>query len=162
MLVDDWYVKSNRFGHYLVFDGEESDMAKVVDALEHSEVQVRYWKERQIIHSAARGRVEAGSRAAGDALRVVPGGQSADGGGPNFVVGQQPASLVPVDAAVSRRRGVETVVAEQLAGGEAKATFDLGNAVADSPAGRSRAGSSLSCAMSQFSSRLSLIEVLQF
>ena len=45
-------------------------MAKVVDALERSEVQVRYWED-QIIHSAARGRVEAGSRAAGDALRSV-------------------------------------------------------------------------------------------
>ena len=79
-------------------------MAKVVDALERSEVQVRYWEE-QIIHLTARGRVEAGSRAAGDALRVVPGGQRADAGWPNFVVGQQPASLVPADAAVSRRRG---------------------------------------------------------
>ena len=45
-------------------------MAKVVDALERSEVQVRYW-EVQNIHSTARGRVEAGSRAAGDSLRSV-------------------------------------------------------------------------------------------
>ncbi len=28
-----------------VFDGEESDMAKVVDALERSDVQVRYWNK---------------------------------------------------------------------------------------------------------------------
>jgi hypothetical protein len=35
---------------------------------------------------------------------------------------------VPADAAVSRRRGVGTV-GEQLAGGEAKATFDLGQCV---------------------------------
>ena len=98
MLVDDWYVESNRFGHYLVFDGGESDMprGRRLGAQRSSGPVLE--QERQIIHSAARGRVEAGSRAAGDALRVVPGGQRADAGWPNFVVGQQPASLVPAGA----------------------------------------------------------------
>ena len=45
MLVDGWDVESNRFGPYLVLDGEEGDMAKVVDALERSDVQVRYWNK---------------------------------------------------------------------------------------------------------------------
>jgi hypothetical protein len=43
--IEDWYLESNRFGHYLVFDGSEASAKRLVGAVEASGLGVRRWDE---------------------------------------------------------------------------------------------------------------------
>lgn len=41
--IEEWYLESNRFGHYLVFDASENAAEQLVDAVERCGLGVRRW-----------------------------------------------------------------------------------------------------------------------
>lgn len=41
--IGDWYLETNRFGHYLVFDASDDAAERLVDAVEHAGLGVRRW-----------------------------------------------------------------------------------------------------------------------
>jgi hypothetical protein len=41
--IDDWYLESNQFGHYLVFDASENAARRLVDAVQSHGLGVRRW-----------------------------------------------------------------------------------------------------------------------
>lgn len=43
--IEDWYLESNQFGHYLVFDASEDAAHRLVDAVESHGLAVRRWDE---------------------------------------------------------------------------------------------------------------------
>ncbi|OBB71562.1 hypothetical protein A5759_20515 [Mycobacterium sp. 852014-52144_SCH5372336] len=43
--IEDWYLESNQFGHYLVFDASEDAARRLVDAVESHGLGVRRWDE---------------------------------------------------------------------------------------------------------------------
>jgi hypothetical protein len=43
--IEDWYLESNQFGHYLVFDASEDAARRLVDAVESCGLGVRRWDE---------------------------------------------------------------------------------------------------------------------
>ena len=43
--IEDWYLESNQFGHYLVFDASEDAAHRLVDAVESHGLGVRRWDE---------------------------------------------------------------------------------------------------------------------
>lgn len=43
--IEDWYLESNQFGHYLVFDASEDAARRLVDAVESRGLGARRWDE---------------------------------------------------------------------------------------------------------------------
>ncbi len=43
--ISRWYLESNRFGHYIVFDGSRADASHLVDRLKNAGIRVVRWDE---------------------------------------------------------------------------------------------------------------------
>jgi hypothetical protein len=129
----DWYLETNTYGHYLVFDGDEALLQAVLDRLHLAELGVRY--ARRSVRPADNGRsYDWFVRLVGDGLsraqvkaRIRSALAASSGELPESQTVSPPAQLV---RQMERERQLRTAAEHRLAQSEAKLA-EVGEALSD-------------------------------